>query len=370
MFDYIIFGVRDLTQKDRFEKLLKKCNINYLFECTVDGKNKGSGNGFLMALPSILSAMEKYNSIIYISVGGMSKRMPNSFINGKIFQELPLIDKKTNKFITYFEFILEYYGKHLNEIMKKPFLLFSPSDVIITGLEKMDFTNILMKDDIVQFIAMSQPTELINVWNHGIFIGDENKNDKQPYYSKVNTILQKPSYEQLKNKFPFKELENEIYWIDGLVIFNKKCIEVMSKFFFKNINTILKTNSNELCFYSHLMRSITNPIEDLQLLLESKDGYDDQTFLLSEWKSLFKKNENFQVMKLPKSQFYHIGTIKEFHEFNEKCIEIFNFLNLPEYWTIYSQQHFNNLTIKLMSNSCWIEHCEFIENDKSKNHGI
>ena len=324
--DVVVLTASDEAQKEAFNKQLEEKLSNnllpkvceYLVVSDPIGVKIGCGGATMHALYQLhCKYSDKLNSkrIFLINTGGLSKRMPNCSILGKIFMAVPYQDTE-RKVCTLLD---------LKLALSLPFIYIMPPGVYQTSSDTLELFTLYSgegessyKNNLNGFTAIAHPSSLIIGSTHGVFVPTEektvNKYDFEPVeLLKCKEVLQKPTIEYMKEKRAIIKMKKcvitaEFVYTDSVYFFDHIISQKLIKLFEENNPLNCEING-----YEWFMKSICNPDIFLQ-------DFSNNTQLSFGLKYMLGKvieelrDQKFNVMVLNHSQFFHLGTMKEYLE--------------------------------------------------------
>ena len=314
----------------------------------------GSGGGTLAALQEADSvqksrAVTREGSTLIIHAGGQSSRCPTQMTLGKAWTDLPLLNSEQMTNPTY---ILMDSLSDLLRNLPNGSVVVAASDVMLDlpRNDPISFENV--SNDKV--LGLAVPAPLVTAKNHGVFSikGGFNNDDNNDLCTieAVNTFLQKPTVETMKNfqGCTFIKDEQDMAWIDtGVIIFLPEAADALrtltdhdlSLYTRKGLEERIRENKSrfpgatevsiarslvdsKLDLYSHLLLAIStksakNVYSEKECLERYLANESNSDLSATELEKIFSRLSSFelQVCTVPNGSFIHLGTTAELLKF-------------------------------------------------------
>ena len=310
--DAVIISAGDEAQKSWFEMQLKQKSdrghlprgVDFRVFSDPDGVRVGDGGAALNIFDRIRDEMTG-KKILLIHAGGYSKRLPSHSCTGKIFSPVPVLGGPNFDMLDLKLCIYEPFRK-----------LMRPGDVFCTAsddIESYDFSredqdNILrqisgLKDEPF-LISLSHPSTLKIGKGHGVFkfpVETAFDWEKSVLSTTCEKVFQKPSIDTMRkegliNRHP--QTGEEFVFTDSAFWINAELVQLLLRFYDEN-----KPISAETSMYSDFMGCQGGVGRD--------EGNIEDCVIKRKIYALMKDVPLYNVV-LPRSKFYHIGTLSEY----------------------------------------------------------
>ncbi|KAB7501947.1 Fucose-1-phosphate guanylyltransferase [Armadillidium nasatum] len=315
--DLVILTTYDQEQKKCFEKQIQELmsHVSLL-------KKLGCGGSTLHVIKTLEEVLNisLYNKRILIIhsdtvfeyfclTGGSSQRLPSYSVQGKIFSPVPVKDLISGSRVSHMlDLKLAMYLPFCN--LLRPGIFVTCGDDIETfylDANKVDVDK-LQKADVV---ALAHPCDIETAVGHGVYVTPEKIDtlkESSVIVSDCSEVLQKPSIELMRSKnATFIENNEEKVYSDSVFWMSEKVYRSLLSWY-KNA-----TIDAELDAYGHFLPCFGVNVKSSQQRID----YDYITQLLPVLKDF-----DLKLIILRMSQFYHLGTMKEY---------LFNFTNCPSF---------------------------------------
>ncbi|OQR68782.1 fucose-1-phosphate guanylyltransferase-like [Tropilaelaps mercedesae] len=307
--DAVVFSVCDASQREAFHEQIARLKqygaiplVDYVAIEDVPHYKMGSGGATMRILSELCSiwGQDKLLSrkVLLIHTGGQSRRLPQHSVLGKLFARLPLLlgnkrpIRASNSHRERRDFgpaCSEGTMLDLKLAMYLPFCRKMTSGVFLTASDDIETYTIDGDFKICSsgFTALAHPSPLVIACRHGVYVLPE-----LDYPCCTNTsclrVLQKPSLDEMHRQQAI--VADSFAYTDSAFAFGTDVVKALISYYERN-----QPLNEEICAYGDFLtclgKEAPKASKPLQQLL--------QEFELS-------------IIVLPRSTFYHIGTLTEY----------------------------------------------------------
>ena len=307
-----------MAYKMQIDKKLKNkeviSGVDYLVIADTIGPKIGCGGATMNVISELKSIYgESFKSlyVLVINAGGFSQRLPSSSALGKIFMALPF----GNPMWSLFDLKLASYIPFLQRM--KPGIFHAASDTIelfhINGNSRSTDWNFNQKG----LTAVAHPSPVEIGVTHGVFVPTKLLSFSScVMFLDCCEVLQKPSLETLEEKCAIMKIDakdsllREFVYTDSCFFVDQEFIKELGNFYEKE-----KPLTCEIDAYGDFMRCLgQNSSPDFKN--DFKNVLTSNANLILTREKLYEHLHTFNlnVLAFNDSQFFHLGTMREYIE--------------------------------------------------------